>query len=335
MMGYVFQNYLKEVPTIQIEKINVSSDKTELKKGESIKLKVKILPDEAKDHEIEYTSSNPKVATVDNSGNIIAQKSGTTTITVKSKENDVRSEIQIKVYTPVTGIELTSENLVMQESDRFVVTPIVLPTDADNKNVTYSSENEQIATIDSNGNITAVKEGKTKMTVTTEEGNFKGEIDVIVVQKLGEDEIIFDESLKVVQNEITGWDTQKLKVEDIKEKIQSSYSIKIYDHKGNELTDEQMVGTGSKIRLVDENDVIKMEYYIIIYGDVNGDGKINSLDLLVLQRHILEIERLNGAFLKARKYKQKRTKSYFTRFINYTKTYTNLKINRTKLDWGK
>ena len=42
-----------------------------------------------------------------------------------------------------------------------------------------------------------------------------------------------------------------------------------------------------------------MEYEIIIYGDVNGDGKINSVDLLVLQRHILEIEILNGPALKA------------------------------------
>lgn len=332
MMGYVFQNYLKELPNIQIEKINVSSDKTELKKGESIKLKVEILPEEAKEHEVEYTSSNPKVATVDSVGNIVAQKSGTTNITVKAKENDVKSEIQIKVYTPVTDLELTSENLVMQEGDSFTITPIVLPTDADNKKVTYSSENEQIATIDSNGKIVAVKEGKTTINVTTQEGSFKGEIEVIVVQKLGEDEITFDESLNVVQNEITGWDIEKLKVEDIKQKIQTSYNIKIYDHKGNELTDGQMIGTGSKIRIVDDNDVIKMEYYIIIYGDVNGDGKINSLDLLVLQRHILEIERLNGLFLKARKYKQKRTKPYFARLTNYTKAYINLEINRAKIN---
>ena len=335
MMGYVFQNYLKEMPTVQIEKINVSSDKTEIKKGESIKLKVEILPDEAKDHEVEYTSSNPNVATVDSVGNIVAQKSGTTNITVKAKENDVKGEIQIKVYTPVTNLELTSENLVMQEGDSFAITPIVLPTDADNKKVTYSSENEQIATIDSNGKIVAVKEGKTTINVTTEEGGFKGKIEVIVVQKLGEDEITFDESLKVVQNEITGWDIEKLKVEDIKEKIQTSYNIKIYDNKGNELAEGQIAGTGSKIRIVDENNVTKMEYYIIIYGDVNGDGKINSLDLLVLQRHILEIEKLNGLFIKARKYKQKRTKSYLTRLINYTKTYTNIKTNRAKVDWGR
>lgn len=42
-----------------------------------------------------------------------------------------------------------------------------------------------------------------------------------------------------------------------------------------------------------------MEYDVIVYGDVNGDGKINSIDLLVLQRHILEIEKLQGVFLKA------------------------------------
>lgn len=42
-----------------------------------------------------------------------------------------------------------------------------------------------------------------------------------------------------------------------------------------------------------------MEYEVIVYGDVSGDGKINSTDLLILQRHILEIQKLQGAFLKA------------------------------------
>lgn len=42
-----------------------------------------------------------------------------------------------------------------------------------------------------------------------------------------------------------------------------------------------------------------MEYIIIIYGDISGDGKINSADLLTLQKHILEIQKLKGVFLKA------------------------------------
>ena len=48
-----------------------------------------------------------------------------------------------------------------------------------------------------------------------------------------------------------------------------------------------------------ENQELVIEYQVILYGDVNGDGKINTVDLLVLQRHILEIEKFQGIFLKA------------------------------------
>ena len=85
----------------------------------------------------------------------------------------------------------------------------------------------------------------------------------------------------------------------LKELVQSIYNVEIYNYKGELLSDDKYVGTGSTVKLVDENNDIKMEYTIIIYGDVNGDGKINSIDLLVLQRHILEIQKLTGVFLKS------------------------------------
>ena len=50
---------------------------------------------------------------------------------------------------------------------------------------------------------------------------------------------------------------------------------------------------------MDENNDIIRELTVIFYGDVNGDGKINSVDLLVLQRHILEIEKLGDIYPKA------------------------------------
>ena len=64
------------------------------------------------------------------------------------------------------------------------------------------------------------------------------------------------------------------------------------------MQDNDKVGTGSKIR-VKEDDKVLREYQVIIYGDANGDGKINSIDLLVLQRHILEIEKIEPIFKKA------------------------------------
>ena len=65
------------------------------------------------------------------------------------------------------------------------------------------------------------------------------------------------------------------------------------------LRDDQRIGTGSRIRLVDENSNIKMEYTVIIYGDLDSDGYVDTADLYILQRHILEIKKLNGIFLKA------------------------------------
>lgn len=299
IVGYVFQSYLKEVPTVQIEQIRLSASRTVINKGESETLKVEILPLEAKDHEVEYSSSNPNILSVDGEGNLLAIQSGIADIKVKAKENSVASSMRFQVYTPLTDMQINAESLVMQEGDRFVILPILTPSDADNQKVIYTSENEEIATVDSAGNITARKEGSTRIIVKTEEASITREILVTVVPKLGEDEIVFDEDLQVEQNEISGWKLEDLTVENVKDKIQTSYIIKIYNHNNQELTEEKQVGTGSKIQLVDEQNVIKMEYYVIVYGDVNGDGKINSTDLLVLQRHILEIEPLKGLYLKA------------------------------------
>ena len=114
-----------------------------------------------------------------------------------------------------------------------------------------------------------------------------------------EDDVKFDSSLNVNQSEISGLDVTTNTVGNLKQKIDSVYIIQIYDYTGKKLSDDDYVGSGAKVRLVNENNIIKMEYEVIIYGDVNGDGKINSTDLLVLQRHILEIEKLQGVFLKA------------------------------------
>ena len=299
IIGYVFQSYLKEVPEVQIEKINLSASNTTMKKGDSQKLNVEIYPEDAKNHEIEFTSSNTKVLTVDNSGTVLAVGNGTAKITAKAKENSVSSSLEIQVYTPVTDLELNVEQLTMQEGDSFIIIPSIYPIDASNKNVKYSVENQTIAQVSSDGKITGKSQGTTTVTVTTEDGNITKTITVNVVPRIGEDEINWDSSLKVENSMVTGWDATKMTVEQIKNKIQTAYTIEIYNSKNELLTDTQNAGTGSTIRFIDENNVIKMEYHIVLYGDVNGDGKINSTDLLVLQRHILEIDMLKGYFKTA------------------------------------
>ena len=297
--GYVFHSYLKTAIVPQIENINVSADNTNLKKGESIKLKVDIYPESAKNNEIEFESDNNKVAVVDSDGNVRALRSGEATITVRAKENKAFGSITISVYTPVSGLDINTENLIIQVQDKFKIVPVIYPDDADNKKVLFKSENSEIASIDEYGNITGVKEGTTKVTVETEDSGMKKELSVKVIPKLQVGEVKFDESLFVNQNEISGLDINNNTVGKLKELVQSIYNVEIYNYKGELLSDDKCVGTGSTVKLVDDNNDVKMEYTIIIYGDVNGDGRINSIDLLVLQRHILEIQKLTGVFLKS------------------------------------
>lgn len=298
IVGYVFQSYLKEVPEKQIEKINVKIDKTTINKGETIKLNVEILPEEAKNHEVIYSSNNNNVAQVDGNGNITGIKSGKATITVKAKENNVSSSVNITVYTPVSDVILQEDEIYLQKEEEITIKPIILPADASNKNISFKSLDTNVVTVTSNGLIKAIEEGTTTIEVKTEEGKITKQVKIIVLEQLEDADIKFSEELKINNNIISGWNTKKLSVSDIKEKITTKFDIEIYNSRGKKLEENETIGTGSKIRFL-ENGKVKMEYKIVIYGDLNGDGKINSIDLLVLQRHILEIEQLQGPFLLA------------------------------------
>lgn len=297
IVGYVFQTYVKEVPDIEVEKIELSLDKTTINKGEKIKLKVNIYPTDAVDKTLKYSSDNTKVASINSEGVITGLSSGTAKITVKAN-NGITSSISINIYTPVTDILMETQNCTLQVEEKFKINASILPEDANNKNINYKSENEQIATVDNNGNITGIAEGQTNIVVSSEEGNINKKFSVKVIRKLEEGEIIFDESLKLNGNEITGLENSNNTVDKILNKIQTNYKVEIYNSIGEKIDGNSLVGTGAIIKILD-NDKTIIEYNVIMYGDVNGDGKINSVDLLVLQRHILEIEKFEGLFIKA------------------------------------
>ena len=299
IVGYIYQTYVSEAQSVEIEKIEIDIENKTLQKGESKKLNVTIYPEEAKENEIIYISSKPEVATIDDLGNIKAISSGKTTITVKSKDNSVKADIDIEVYSKVTGINIDQDEIFMQEGDMFKINSYVEPNDANNQNILYDVENLEVATIDENGIIEAKKVGETNIIVKAEENQeIKEIVKVIVVRKMEDSEIHFDSSLNVNSLEISGLDYTKNTADEIKKLITTDLEIEIVNNKDVVLKDNQYVGTGSKI-IVKEDGKILREYKIILYGDVNGDGKINSVDLLVLQRHILEIEELGEIYRKA------------------------------------
>ena len=299
IIGYISQNYVTEVPPVQIENIEISLDNNIIQKGETKKLNIKITPEEAKDHKVIYSSSNPNIVTVDSEGNLRGITSGKATIEVKAEENNVKDIIDIEVYSKVTNMLIDNSDVYMQVGDTFKINAEVEPDDANEKGIIFETSKTDIVTVDEHGNLEAKQEGTAIITVKSKENEgIKKECKVTIVRKMEDSEIHFDSSLTVNSLEISGIDYDKNKISDLKGLITTDLSIEFVNYKGETLSDTDIVGTGSKI-IVKENGAILREYTIIVYGDSNGDGKINSVDLLVLQRHILEIQRLDNIFMKA------------------------------------
>lgn len=298
MIGYAFQNYIEEAPKAQIEEIRLSIDNKIINKGEKKKLGIQILPEESKEEKIEYKSSNENIAKIDSEGNIYAINSGKSTITVKAVENDVKANIDIEVYSKVTGIELNIEKITLQKGEKYKIISTIIPGDASNKEIKYESENQNIAICDEIGTITGVNKGKTKINISSKENeNIKKEVEVNVIEKISEQDIKFSKNLKVQGNIITSINEEERTKQGFLGNVLVSekYKIRIINEDGIEIQENQLIGTGTRIQILknSEEQEIITEYITIIYGDVNGDGKINSVDLLKLQRHILEIESLD------------------------------------------
>ena len=128
---------------------------------------------------IAYESSDPTVATVDKNGLVTPVKAGTATITVTATApviaGGIQLEIAIKTATcavtvtddaiPATNIELDAYDKTMNVGDKAKLTATVKPADTTDK-VIWKSSNAKVASVDENGNITALAEGKAEITAT-------------------------------------------------------------------------------------------------------------------------------------------------------------------------
>lgn len=196
----------------------------------------------------------------------------------------------------VTGIYLDEEEIYLEEGDTFKINAYIEPQDATNNQIIYISENEEIAAIDSDGTVTAKNWGETTIIAKASENQeISVECKIVVLSKLENLEIDFG-NLIVNGFEISGLSENK--VSEISKEITTNLEFEILNNKNEVLTDTQLIGTGSKLHIKENGEVLR-EYKFILYGDVNGDGKINSVDLLLLQRHILEFEKLLGVYVKA------------------------------------
>ena len=132
-------------------------------------LQVKITPSDTTNKNVQWTSSNNSVATVDSNGGVTSKNSGSTIITVTT-HNGLKTEFFIEVETPVTNITLNSNEINLNPGEAFKLDATVNPSNASNKNIKWISANESIATVDQSGNVTADVAGTTYISAVSADG---------------------------------------------------------------------------------------------------------------------------------------------------------------------
>ena len=164
--------------TVKAKAVNVTEvtlDRTELTltEGETGTLTATVRPDNADNRKVTWSSDKTEIATVDGAGRVTAVKAGEAVVTVTTEDGGKTATCKVTVKAKavnVTEVSLDKTELTLTEGETETLTATVRPDNADNRKVTWSSDKTEIATVDGDGRVTAVKAGEAVVTVTTEDG---------------------------------------------------------------------------------------------------------------------------------------------------------------------
>lgn len=168
---------------ISVESVSVDPQTLTLNNGETAQLTATVLPENASNKTISWVTDNPDVVTVNSDGLVSAVGKGSAVITVRTHDGDKMATCNVTVLIPVTGITLEPDELSLKVGSEYELISEVLPSNASNQNIIWTSSNTSVADVDENGKLTAVALGEAVVTVTSEDGGFKAECQVTVTEK--------------------------------------------------------------------------------------------------------------------------------------------------------
>lgn len=277
------------ISTMTIDKENIN-----LLQGEKTKVIATVGPSTAQNKEIKWTTSNEKIAKVDTQGNIEAVGIGVAKITATSVDNpNINKIVIVNVEKEEVKFEKETENIILGESKTLDVK--ITPTWVENKNIAWESSNKDIVEVSNEGKITAKKEGTATIKVTWKDKNLSDEIKVNVV-KFSKDTKIEIKKYKIENNKIS-YIGQKVKIADFLSNISLSSNLEASIESTNK--NQEYIGTNTKVIIKEkEHQLVIEEYDCLIYGDINGDGKISALDYTLIKNHIMDIQKVTDSNMK-------------------------------------
>ena len=156
-----------------------------------IALTATVYPENASNKNVSWSSSDESVAMVDENGNFYTISAGTAVITVTTEDGDYTATCTVTVTndgtappicggSSITGVTIDQTKLELAKGESYVLTATLVPEDAMYTKIIWTSSNDDIATVDENGKVTAVSAGTAVITATTSDGGYTAECTVTV-----------------------------------------------------------------------------------------------------------------------------------------------------------
>lgn len=158
-------------------------DTVTLSMGTNINASVEatVVPEDATDVVIEYVSSDEAIATVDNTGYITAVAAGEADITASVVDTGLAATCHVIVTPAIESLDISKSSMTMKPGATNTLSVTVSPEDANISGMTWTSSDEAVATVDQEGNVTAVADGTATITATI--GETTASCDVTVSSK--------------------------------------------------------------------------------------------------------------------------------------------------------
>ena len=176
-----------EKKVIHVTGVTVSPTTLTLTEEQTQKLTATVAPDNATDKSVTWSSLNEEVATVSKDGTVTAIKEGEAEIKATTTDGSKTASCTVTVEKKVihvTGVTVSPTTLTLTEEQTQKLTATVAPDNATDKSYTWSSLNEEVATVAQDGTVTAIKEGEAEIKVTTTDGSKTASCTVTVEKKV-------------------------------------------------------------------------------------------------------------------------------------------------------
>lgn len=166
-----------------IQIVNLINPVIKLYKGESSSISIQYVPEQVFYKDLIWTSNDESIVTVNQNGKVQAIAPGMAEIIVSSAKNpDATDKCTIAVYDHTTGISMPSEGYTINVGESTQIEANTLPLGTSDGEIIWSSDNEEIATVDSHGIVTAIKPGSCVIKATSVDGGYVAECLIVIAQ---------------------------------------------------------------------------------------------------------------------------------------------------------